>query len=63
MFNLASSLETRQIVYVATNVLSNRPQLNSHRDDDFGRCYARDNIDGLTAVELGHMYSQYVGKR
>jgi hypothetical protein len=61
MFNIASSLETREIIYVSTNVLKNRPQLNSHREDDFGRCYKRDGIDGFPAWELAGLYTEYSG--
>jgi hypothetical protein len=61
MFNIASSLDTREIIYVSTNVLKNRPQLNSHREDDFGRCYKRDGIDGFPAWELAGLYTDYNG--
>lgn len=57
MFNLASSLETRNIVYVATNVMKGRPQLNSHSSD----CYQRDGLDGLEAWDLAGLYTEYVG--
>ena len=61
MYNLASSLETREIVYVCTNVNKGRPQLNSHRDDVGGRLYARDGIDGFPAWELAGLHTDYVG--
>jgi hypothetical protein len=61
MYNLASSLVTREIVYIATNVNKGRPQLNSHRDDDFGRCYKREQIDGFNAVEIASCHTPYNG--
>ena len=57
MFNLASSLETRSIVYVATNVMKGRPQLNSHSSD----CYNREQIDGFEAWDLAGLHTEYVG--
>jgi len=57
MFNLASSLETRNIVYIATNVMKGRPQLNSHSSD----CYQRDGLDGLEAWDLAGLYTDYTG--
>jgi hypothetical protein len=61
MYNLASSLETREIVYVSTNVAKGRPQLNSHRGDVGGRLYARDGIDGFPAWELAGLHTDYQG--
>ena len=61
IWNMASSLETRETIWVSRNIVKGRAQLNSHRDDDFGRCYARDGIDGYTAAELGHLHSYYNG--
>jgi len=57
MFNLASSLETRNIVYVSTNVMKGRPQLNSHSSD----CYNREQIDGFEAWDLAGLHTEYVG--
>jgi hypothetical protein len=61
MYNLASSLETREIVYVSTNVAKQRPQLNSHREDVGGRLYKRDGLDGFPAWELAGLHTDYVG--
>jgi len=61
MYNLASSLETREIIYVATNVMKNRPQLNSHREDAGGRLYKRDGLDGFPAWDLAGLYTAYSG--
>ena len=52
MYNIASSLATREIIYVSTNVIKGRPQLNSHREDVGGRLYKRDGLDGFPAWEL-----------
>jgi hypothetical protein len=61
MYNLASCIATRQTVYVATNVNKGRPQLNSHRNDDVGRCYQRDGLDGFNAAELASLHTPYSG--
>lgn len=52
LFNQASDLKTRQIVWISTNVVKGRPQLNSHRPDDFGQVMAKAGIDGYSAAEL-----------
>jgi len=58
---MASDLQTGETIWVATNIVKNRPQLNSHREDDFGRLYKRDGIDGYSAVEMAGMHTDYVG--
>ena len=60
LYNIATDLNTRETIWVATNVVKGRPQLNSHRDDDFGRCYKRDGIDGFPAWELAGLHTNYV---
>lgn len=62
LYNQASDLTTRQTVWVSTNVVKGRPQLNSHRDDRFGRTMAQEGIDGFTAVELAGLHTSYQGK-
>jgi hypothetical protein len=57
IFNQASSLETRELIWVATNIAKKRPQLNSHRD----RCYQRAGIDGYNSVELASSHTEYHG--
>jgi hypothetical protein len=61
IWNMASNLETRETIWVSRNIVAGRPQLNSHRDDDFGRCYQRDGIDGFNSVEVAGMHTPYVG--
>jgi hypothetical protein len=61
IFNQASSLETRELIWVSTNIVKGRPQLNSHREDDYGRCYKRDGIDGFNSVEMAGMHTDYSG--
>jgi len=56
LFNQASDLNTRQTIWVATNVVKGRPQLNSHRPDDFGQCMAKAGIDGYSAAELASLH-------
>jgi hypothetical protein len=41
--------------------VKNRPQLNSHREDDYGRCYQREGIDGFNSVEMAGMHTDYSG--
>ncbi len=61
IWNIATDLATKKTIWVSTNIVKNRPQLNSHRDDDFGRCYAREGIDGFNSVELAAMHTEYSG--
>jgi hypothetical protein len=53
----ATDLATKQTIWVSTNVVANRPQLNSHRSE----CYARAGIDGYPATELADLHTEYVG--
>lgn len=61
LYNIATDLTTRQTVWVSTNVVKGRPQLNSHRDDRAGRCLATEGIDGLSAADLAGLHTDYVG--
>ncbi len=61
IFNAASDLNTRELIWVSTNVVKQRKQLNSHREDDYGRCYKRDGIDGFNSVEMAGLHTEYVG--
>jgi hypothetical protein len=62
LYSMATDLRTREIIWVATNVVKGRPQLNSHRDDDFGRCYAEEGVDGYPSWELAGFHHAYVGR-
>jgi hypothetical protein len=57
VFTAASDLNTRELIWVATNIVKQRPQLNSHRSE----CYARDGIDGFNSVEMAGMHTDYSG--
>ena len=61
IYNIASDLNTRETIWVSRNVVKGRPQLNSHREDDFGRCYQREGIDGFPARELADLATPYTG--
>jgi hypothetical protein len=61
LYNIASDLNTRETVWVSRNVVKGRQQLNSHREDDFGRCYQREGIDGFSAVEIAGLATEYYG--
>jgi hypothetical protein len=62
LYNIATDLQTRQTVWVSTNVAKGRPQLNSHRDDGAGRSLASHGVDGLSAAELAGLHTDYVGR-
>lgn len=62
MFNIATDLKTRQTVWISTNVLKGRPQLNSHRDDHSGRAMSAAEIDGYPAYEIAGFYTNYQGR-
>lgn len=53
LYNMASDLQTRQTVWVGTNVKSGRGQANSHT-----RGWAH---DGLPAAELADMHTPWQG--
>ena len=57
IWNQASDITTRNTIWVSTNVVKGRKQLNSHNSD----CYAREQIDGYTAAELADLHTEYVG--
>lgn len=57
VYSQATDLNTRQTIWVAQNVVKQRPQLNSHTSE----CYARDGIDGFTALEIAGMSTPYAG--
>lgn len=62
LYNMASDTATRRIVWVSTNVVKGRPQLNSHRDDRLGRSLAAEGIDGFSAADLAGLHTDYQGK-
>lgn len=59
LYNIASDRCTRQIIWVSTNVIKGRPQLNSHRNDNAGRSLAKEGIDGFTSVELAGLHTSH----
>jgi len=61
LFSIASDLKTRQTVWVTTNVVKGRPQLNSHRDDRLGASLAASGIDGMSAVEIADLHTDFEG--
>ena len=63
LWSMATDLNTKETIWVSTNVVKGRPQLNSHREDHAGRCYKRDGIDGFPAWELAGLHTDYVCKR
>jgi hypothetical protein len=61
LYSMASDLNTRQTVWVSTNVAKGRPQLNSHSDSSLGRSLSHAGIDGFPAWELAGLHTDYVG--
>lgn len=57
LYNIASDLNTRETIWIATNVVKQRPQLNSHSSE----CYSREQIDGFSSVEVAGMSTPYAG--
>ena len=45
IYSQATDLATKQTIWVSRNVVKNRPQLNSHREDTFGKSLQRAEID------------------
>ena len=62
LYNQATDLQTRQTVWVMTNVVKGRPQLNSHREGTAGRSLAASGVDGLPAWEWATMHTNYRGR-
>ena len=56
LYNMATDLTTRETVWVSTNVVKGRPQLNSHRPDRLGQSLAQGGIDGFCAAELAGLH-------
>jgi hypothetical protein len=63
LFNIASDLQTRQTIWVSTNVVKGRTQLNSHRPDRLGASLAAEGIDGFSAAEWAGLHTDYQGKQ
>lgn len=57
IFSQAQDINTREVIWVAQNVVAGRRQLNSHTSD----CYAREQIDGYPAWDLAGLYTDYTG--
>lgn len=60
LYNIASDLNTRETVWVSTNVAKGRPQLNSHREGNAGRSLNRAGIDGFPAWEIAGLHCNFV---
>ena len=57
LWNIATDLQTRETIWVSTNVVKGRPQLNSHSSE----CYQREGIDGYPAWDLAGLHTDYTG--
>jgi hypothetical protein len=62
LLTMASDIKTRQIVWVTTNVVKGRPQLNSHRQDRLGQSLAAAGVDGYSTAEIAGLHHNYIGK-
>ncbi len=60
LYSMATDLNTRETIWVSRNVVKGRPQLNSHREDTFGRSLNRAGIDGFPAWEIAGLHTNYV---
>ena len=61
IYSQATDLVTKQTIWVSRNVVKNRPQLNSHREDVFGKSLQGAEIDGFSAAELANLHTSYNG--
>lgn len=61
IYNCASDLNTRETIWVSTNVRAGRPQLNSHREDRLGVSLSKGGIDGFPSWEIAGLYTNYTG--
>lgn len=55
LYTMATDLNTKETIWVSTNVVKGRPQLNSHRSES----YAKAGIDGFIAAELAGLHTDY----
>lgn len=62
LLTMATDIRTRQRVWITTNVIKNRPQLNSHRPDKLGQSLAAAGVDGYSTAEIAGLHHNYVGK-
>ena len=61
IYSQATDLTTKQTIWVSRNVVKNRSQLNSHREDMIGKSLQRAEIDGFSAAELANLSTNYEG--
>ena len=61
IYSQATDLATKQTIWVSRNVVKNRSQLNSHREDMFGNSLQDAGIDGFSAAELANLSTNYEG--
>ena len=61
IYSQATDLATKETIWVSRNVVKNRSQLNSHREDTFGKSLQRAEIDGFSAAELANLSTNYEG--
>jgi hypothetical protein len=61
IYSQATDLATKQTIWVSRNVVKNRSQLNSHREDMIGKSLQRAEIDGFSAAELANLSTNYEG--
>jgi hypothetical protein len=61
IYSQATDLATKQTIWVSRNVVKNRPQLNSHREDMVGKSLKDAGVDGLSAAELANLSTNFEG--
>ena len=57
LYTQATDLQTKQTIWVSTNVVKNRPQFNSHGSISMELAA----IDGFSAAELANLHTDYQG--
>jgi hypothetical protein len=61
LYSQATDLATKQTIWVSRNVVKNRLQLNSHREDMIGNSLQCAEIDGFSAAELANLHTNFEG--
>ena len=61
LYSQATDLATKQTIWVSRNVVKNRLQLNSHREDMIGNSLQCAGVDGFSAAELANLHTNFEG--
>ena len=61
IYSQATDLTTKETIWVSCNVVKNRLQLNSHREDMIGNSLQCAGVDGFSAAELANLSTNFEG--